>query len=97
MIEVTTGLARSHARETRAALHSWALAIGAMTSRIFHVRLIHDRKIKAGATGIRGLLFVRLNFPESKPPASGLQTSRPIFSDSIMGTSSRSRSRPAME
>src|ERR1700687_2461448 len=38
MTEVTTGFARTHASETRAGLHPCALAIGAITSRIFQVR-----------------------------------------------------------
>ena len=37
----------------------------------------------------------RENLPLSRPPASGLHTSRPSPSLCIMGTSSRSRSRPA--
>ncbi len=38
MTLVTTGLASSHASEMRAGLQLWALAMGAMTSRIFQVR-----------------------------------------------------------
>lgn len=38
MTEVTTGLVKSQAKATRAALQLCAFAIGAIASRIFHVR-----------------------------------------------------------
>ena len=72
--DVTTGFAKSHASERRAALHPWAFAIGAITSRIFQVRSLSTiGKSKSVRRESAGLWFVRLNLPESKPPASGLQ------------------------
>src|SRR6476660_3553827 len=98
MTEVTTVFARSHASERRAGLHPCAFAIGAITSRIFQVRSLSTTgKSKSVRRESAGFWFVRLNLPESKPPASGLHTSRPTFSDSSMGMISRSRSRPAIE
>src|SRR5882724_5081810 len=95
MTEVTTGFAKSHASERRAGLHPCAFAIGAITSRIFQVRSLSTTgKSRSVRRESAGFWFVRLNLPESKPPASGLHTSRPTFSDSSMGTISRSRSRP---
>src|ERR1700720_4844534 len=98
MTEVTTGFANNHAIETRAGLEPGAFAIGAITSRIFQVRSLSTRgKSYSVRRESAGFWFVRLNLPESKPPARGLHTSRPTFSDSNMGTISRSRSRPAIE
>ena len=83
MTEVTTGFAKSHASERRAGLHPCALAIGAITSRIFQVRSLSTMgKSYSVRRESAGFWFVRLNLPESKPPASGLHTSRPSFSDS---------------
>src|SRR6267378_2469183 len=92
MTEVTRGFARSHASERRAGLHPCAFAIGAITSRIFQVRSLSTTgKSKSVRRESAGFWCVRLYLPESKPPASGLHTSRPTFSDSSRGTISRSR------
>ncbi len=65
-----------------------------------------DLKVRAVITGrvtTRGNLLivqadlVRVNFPERKPPASGLQTSSPSLSSLSSGIISRSSSRPASE
>src|SRR5262249_59379515 len=49
---------------------------------------VHDRKVKlAAARESFGCGFVRLNLPESRPPARGLRTRSPIFSVSRKGTS----------
>src|SRR5258708_4565376 len=94
MTEVTTGFAKSHASDRRAGLHPCAFAIGAITSRIFQVRSLSTMgKSYSVRRESAASWFVRLNLPESKPPESGLQTSRPTFSDSNRGTISRSRSR----
>src|ERR1700693_5434082 len=98
MTEVTAGLAKSHAIERRAGLQPCAFAIGAITSRIFQVRSLSTiGKSKLVRREPAGLWFIRLYLPESRPPARGLHTSRPTFSDSNSGTISRSRSRPAIE
>src|ERR1700733_5672719 len=96
--EVTAGLAKSHAIERRAELHPCAFAIGAITSRIFQVRSLSTiGKSLLVWRESAGFWFTRLYLPDSKPPASGLHTSRPTFSDCSRGTISRSRSRPAIE
>src|ERR1700731_1975129 len=98
MAEVTTGFDKSHASERRAGLHRCAFAIGAITSRIFQVRSLSTMgKSYSVRREFAAFWFVRLNLPESKPPASGLHTSRPTFSDSDRATISRSRSRLAIE
>src|SRR4029078_9694109 len=79
MTEVTTGFARSHASERRAVLHPCAFAIGDITSRIFQVRSLSTMgKSKSVRRESAGFWFVRLNFPESKPPADSTQASRPF-------------------
>src|ERR1700738_1532391 len=98
MTEVHDGFANSHASEIRGGLHPCAFAIGAITSRMFQVRSLSTMgKSYSLRRELGAFWFVLLNLPESKPPASGLQTSKPTFSDSNRGTISRSRSRPAIE
>ena len=57
MMEVTKGLASSQAREMRAGLQLWALAMGAMTSRMLPgALLVDDGEVEVGAAGVFGLL-----------------------------------------
>ena len=98
MTDVTKGFESTHASAIRAALQSCALAMGAMTSRIFQARSLSTiGKSNSERRDPAGFWFSRLNLPESNPPASGLQTSRPVFSAASNGRISRSRSRPAIE
>jgi hypothetical protein len=77
-----------------------SIAKGA-TDRRHHVEdlpgplFVHDRKVEVSAARIRGLLVRPAELARKQPPASGLHTSRPTFSDSRWGSISRSRSRPA--
>jgi hypothetical protein len=69
------------------------VAIGFIASKIFHVRSLSTiGKSNSDRRAPSGFWFSRLNFPESNPPASGLQTSKPVFSASNSGMISRSRS-----
>jgi hypothetical protein len=70
MTAVTADFAKSHASERRAGLHPCAFAIGAITSRIFQVCSFSTRgKSYSVRRESAGFWFVRLNLPDSNPPA----------------------------
>jgi signal transduction histidine kinase len=98
MMLITCGLASSHARATRATDTPCASPISRMAATQAQARSRSTGgKSKFARRASLGAADPGPNFPESRPPARGDQTIRPRRSSVSIGTSSRSRSRPAME
>ncbi len=72
MTEVTTGLASSQASEMRAGLQLWALAMGAMTSRMRQVRSLSTMgKSKSERRGVGWLLVLAGELAGEKAAGEG--------------------------
>ncbi len=94
---VTTGWCSSQASATRATVEPRASAIVRIAATQAQARsLSTGGKSKEARLAPSGLGAPGPYLPDKSPPASGDQTIRPSFSSCISGTSSRSRSRPAM-